>query len=1032
MFNFILKIKFANMIVRRTLFLVLLLTFIIPLQAQKTLINSGPDRDYYKGLDLYNNEKYSAAQEFFTRAIDSYGNEKSELRAGAMYYSAMCAIELFNMDAEFKVYEFVNQNPESQLINEAQFRLAGYMYQKKTYARAISYYNKVDRFLLTADELSEYYFNKGYSYYMINDYENARVCFYEIKDIDSKFSSPALYYYSHIAYDQKNYETSLNGFLRLLDDATFSSIAPYYVTQIYFMQKKYDKIIEFAPPLMDSVSEKRAGEMSKIIGDSYFALDRYGEALPYLEKYRDEGKPMTIGDRYQLAFIYYKTGKYKEAAELFESIAYTRSEISQASMYNLADCYLKTGDKAKARKAFSAAAAMDYNLTIQEDALFNYAKVTYELSYSPFNEAIRAFNRYLSLYPASKRTDEAYNFLVSAYLNTRNYKMAMESLEKIKDKDANMEKALQRVAFFRGLELFTNLRFTDAIVSFDRSLKYSQYDQNIKARTYYWLGEAYFRLNDPVSAEEYYNLFKTEPVAYKVKEYPMLNYSLGYVAFSKKDYANAQRWFTAYTSLEKNTSAVTLADAYNRIGDTRFIASRYNDAIEMYSKVVQLNKADVDYAYFQKGFCQGLLDQPKLKIETFNKLIKDFPNSAYVDDALFELGKTYAQLDLSADALKSYQRLSADFPNSNYLSKTLVQLGLMSNNSGNSSKALEYYKLVVRDYPGTPESSNALKSIKDIYVDQNSVDSYLAYVEEIGEAISMTEQDSLVYSAAENTYLSGDCKKAIQSLDNYIARFRNGNFLLNAHYYRADCLLKQNMPDESFASLEYIISQPANMFTEPALLAASRISYGKNDFNRASELYLKLIELGEKKANIAEAEIGLMRCYIHLDEFQNIINAANQVLLQDKLQGEIRREAMFAVANAYLRQNNSPAALDWFTKVAVEVNSKEGAESKYRQAELTFIGGDKKRAEEIIYQYIDMNTPHAYWMGKSFLLLADIFVSNGDDFQALQTLQSVIDYYTDDNDGIKDAANELKKLIVEKANAREQAPELAPLEIGVQ
>ena len=33
---------------------------------------------------------------------------------------------------------------------------------------------------------------------------------------------------------------------------------------------------------------------------------------------------------------------------------------------------------------------MDFDQSIKEDALFNYAKVTYELSYTPFNEAIRA------------------------------------------------------------------------------------------------------------------------------------------------------------------------------------------------------------------------------------------------------------------------------------------------------------------------------------------------------------------------------------------------------------------------------------------------------------------------------------------------------------------------------------------------------------------------------------------------------------------------------------------------------------------
>ena len=60
----------------------------------------------------------------------------------------------------------------------------------------------------------EYFFKKGYCLFQVKDYTNARVAFYEIKDIDTKYTSPAIYYYSHIAYIQKNYETALNGFLK--------------------------------------------------------------------------------------------------------------------------------------------------------------------------------------------------------------------------------------------------------------------------------------------------------------------------------------------------------------------------------------------------------------------------------------------------------------------------------------------------------------------------------------------------------------------------------------------------------------------------------------------------------------------------------------------------------------------------------------------------------------------------------------------------------------------------------------------------
>ena len=47
----------------------------------------------------------------------------------------------------------------------------------------------------------------------------------------------------------------------------------------------------------------------------------------------------------------------------------------------------------------------DPNVT--EDALFNYAKLAYELSFDPYNEAIIALRDYLKAFPDSPRHDEA-------------------------------------------------------------------------------------------------------------------------------------------------------------------------------------------------------------------------------------------------------------------------------------------------------------------------------------------------------------------------------------------------------------------------------------------------------------------------------------------------------------------------------------------------------------------------------------------------------------------------------------------------
>ncbi len=96
---------------------------------------------------------------------------------------------------------------------------------------------------------------------------------------------------------------------------------------------------------------------------------------------------------------------------------------------------------------------------IKEESLYNYAKLTYETAYSPFGEAIAAFQEYIDLYPGSKRIQEVYDYLVGTFMQIKNYKAALAALDKIGNKDSRLEEAYQKVAFFRGLELFKNLDF---------------------------------------------------------------------------------------------------------------------------------------------------------------------------------------------------------------------------------------------------------------------------------------------------------------------------------------------------------------------------------------------------------------------------------------------------------------------------------------------------------------------------------------------------------------------------------------------
>ncbi|MCK5171223.1 MAG: tetratricopeptide repeat protein, partial [Bacteroidales bacterium] len=351
--------------------------------------------------------------------------------------------------------------------------------------------------------------------------------------------------------------------------------------------------------------------------------------------------------------------------------------------------------KNKARLAFEFASKLDFDPDIKEEALFNYALLTCEIYHSPFNEAIGAFHEFIELYPNSDRLDDAYNFLVMAYLYTSNYKEALRSLEMISDKDHGMKEAFQKVAYYRGLELFNNLHYQEAIETFDKSMQYPGYNRAIAAQTNYWKAEAYYQLGEYEKAAESYNIFLTTSGAFQLGEYNLAHYNMGYAYFKLKDYPNAIHWYRKYIGFTENEKSKTVTDTYNRIGDSYFISRSYWLAIEFYDKAIEVGLLDKDYALFQRGFSLGLLTRPEKKLNTLQRLLDEHPESVYVDDALFEMAKSHLDLQNSDKALEKYLQIIEEYLSSSYVKKSLVQLGLLNYNIDNNQEALKYYQRVV-------------------------------------------------------------------------------------------------------------------------------------------------------------------------------------------------------------------------------------------------------------------------------------------------------------------------------------------------
>jgi TolA-binding protein len=865
-------------------------------------------------------------------------------------------------------------------------------------------------------------------------FSDARVDFAKVKDGDSEYSPAATYYYAYIAYTNKDYQVALESFLKLKEDKDFKAVVPYFISQIYYLQKRYDELLAYAPALINAEENVKNnypnanGDIAHLIGDAYFILERYAEALPYLEKYRvslGNDTKLSVEDAYQLGFCRYRNGDYKGAVEAYSICTKGDSPTSQLANYNIGDCYLKLDQKEYARTAFEAASKQTHNVDVQEDALFNYAKLAFELSYNPFHEAISAFEGYLDKYPNSARHDEAYEFLLNVYLKTRNYERALTSLDKMKVKDIRAKTSYQIVAFNRGVELYQAESFARAEEFFTKSLEYPV-NTYLMAQAKYWMGEINYRQNKFPKAKEYYLACIAEPAAFNSEYYALANYSLGYTYFklgvaqkdydeSKPYYANANTAFRKFVD-SKEADDIKKGDAYLRIGDCFFVSKSYKQAIESYAKGSPSQK---DYILFQKALCEGYEGNNTGKIGLLKSLVESGGNSKFKVDAAFELGTTYLSEGQNAEAKTVFLQLMADEPTSNYTRRILVNLCLIYRNEENDAKVKSTWNTLYANYANDMILQDALEIVKPVLIDDVEFQKQITGLTVAN--VSALEIEEGVFTKASAPAYAGECTKAKTKLESYLNQYPQAIHAAEANFLLADCFKNEGNNESAVTYYENVVALPFSDFTEEALNNAADIRLQQGEYANAIGHLLKIESAAVSKKKVEDAQMALLVAYYSIEEMGLAREYADKVIADVSANADNRAKAYLWRARMKMKEEEFESALADYAEVA-KGGGEGAAEAAFQSAYVDYKTKDLEKAEKSIFKVIEKYASFEKWKYESFLLLSDVYAAKPDFYQARKTLDAIIAKVK--NPEILARAQQKKLDLEELENPREKVLEI--------
>jgi TolA-binding protein len=976
-------------------------------------------RTYHSAIDLLSKEKYVAAAEQFrlvetsrlkTSTQPKFESEISLLKENSQYYEAVCALELGNDDAESMFLRFIKEHPENPLTKLAYFQIGRSYSKQEKYTEALIWFDKVKADQLNGSENTEYKFRKGYAYYATNDYKNAQLLFSEVKNTHSPFTDDAIYYFAYIAYLNKDYHLALVNFERLKKSKKYENSYPYYITAVYFLDNRYDDVINYAVPIINNTHQQHETEMLRIIAASYFAKADYNNAEKYYARFEEEdmGRTQNTQDSYQMGYTYFKVGNFEKAASELEKLQQHDDAFSQNGNYTLGEVFLKLNNKQNARSAFFMASRLGFDKQLQEDALYEYSKLSYELDFN--TQALDATRLYLKNYPNSRRNDEMKTLLGEELLNSHNYKEAVDILEPIPNKSASAQAAYQKVTYYRGLEFYNEGAFENAIGIFLRSLR-NPVDNKIEVLTTYWMAEAMYEVRKYKESVENFEKFLDFPEASETPVYNYANYALAYSAFGYNKYKKAAVYFQKFLDGDEKDSN-TVNDAITRLGDSYFVLKNYSRALDYYNRIIEKHSRGEDYALFQRGMIQGLQGSPDQKISTLTDVLNKFPNSDYADDASFEIAYTYFLKNNGDQAKSDLQAMIQKYPTSSYVPRALVTIGLIDYNAGNDSLAIGSFKQVIKDYSSTDEAKLALKQIEKIYTDKGDAQTFINYAATTPIAnFTSADQENIMITAANNLYLRGDWQGTVGAVNAYYDKFPTKPIYdKQARFIRAQSLVNLKRTDEAITDYNVILNDWTSPYTERSLISMANLYIAQKKYNEAVPYLKKLETNSEYKADYTFAINNLLLCYAQMQMPGDALNYVKEVRENDKSSQEDKFKTGLYAGLAYLQKGDTTKAVNEFDYTVTNTKTVAAAEAKYNIARIEYLKGHYKSSQKTCFELVKDLPNYDYWVTKTFILLADDYVGLKDNFQAKATLQSVIENYKGNDDIIPTAKQKLEQL----------------------
>lgn len=941
--------------------------------------------EYRKALELYRAGMYDRARAIFEAQPDD---------PLCWDYAVLCAVKTRSQNCGMLVDAVDSLHPRTMLYSAIHHEYANVLFDEGNYSRATQEFSKVKYKSLDRHQRCEYWFKRGFCELNREEFDEAQKCFGEAVKYDSQYLDPSRFALGIIAYNRKDFAGAAEWFELSRNDDRFGDLCEFYLVDCRFMQKDYDYVIDRGEKIYDNVPEERRQHLSRILSESYLVKGNSAMARRFLSYENLQSKSISDLDHFHAASVYYAEGDYKQAVKHFNLMSDRSDSIGQIANYQLAGSYLKIRNNGEAMNAFKSASEASFDDSITEDALFNYAKLSFDL-----NGDESVFQRYLARYNTSRKGELIYDYLATAALKRRDYAAAVDAYDEIDELNDYQQSNYIKANFMRADQLVKSQSYSMAIRYFKSTAYYLAKTDPLYQLSQYYLAECYYAIDAYKDAIGRYKELHNLSALSNRREGKLIPYNMAYCYYRLGDWSEAAKAFDSYI---RTGDPMVREDALLRRADCDFARKDYASAAASYRNLLkEFSSSDKIYPVYRLGVSYGLAGEKYRKVEALSPVLDSDPDAPLYCDALYELGRAYADVADYDHAIQVFDILRTSSKDPEFIVRSVMGTGMAKRNSGDLDGALESYMSVVSNYRESDYTKEALLSIQSIYNAKKEPQKYLEYIEKnkINAVGNESDRRNLYFSTAEQVYQAGNYSAAVVSFSKYLRMYPDGTNSAEAYYYLGasyKALGQKEKACENYRkALDNNLSGSYAIF---AMLGYASLSYSLQDYESAYAAYKSLAQSSDQLTDKLDAYVGMMRSAYAAKMYDKTIEAGASVL-QRTTDEALRRETMYKQAKSYLFTSRRDQAFDLLTKLSASAATAEGAEAYYLIIQARYDWGKYDAVETGVYDFATKCGNQSYWLARAYIVLGDSFVARNNIEAAVNTYQSILDGYEPSSDG---------------------------------